>query len=125
MESATNKKIHTIDASDKILGRLAVDVANILRGRNKASFLRYKDLGEEVIVFNADKIKTSGNKAQQKVYRRHSGYPGGMKEITLEKAMVKDSREVVRHAVKGMMPKNRLSNQMIKKLTIYKGEVEK
>ena len=123
MESVTNKKSYTIDASGKILGRLAVEVANLLRGRNKASFVRHKDVGGEVAVFNTDKIKTTGKKADQKKYYRYSGYPGGLREIKLKDYIEKDSREVLRKAVLGMMPKNRLRNQMIKKLKLYKGEI--
>lgn len=116
--------MHTIDASDKILGRLAVEVANILRGKNKAVFLRHKDMGESVAVFNTDKIKVTGKKMEQKKYHHYSGYPGGLKSRRMEEVMAKDSREVLRKAVLGMMPKNRLSNQMIKKLKLYKGGIE-
>lgn len=117
-------KLYTIDASDKILGRLAVEVANILRGKNKAVFLRHKDMGEGVAVFNTDKIKVTGKKMEQKKYHHYSGYPGGLKSRRMEEVMAKDSREVLRKAVLGMMPKNRLSNQMIKKLKLYKGGIE-
>lgn len=118
------QKTHTIDASGKILGRLAVEVANMLRGRNKPSFLRYKDMGDEVAVYNTDLIKTSGKKAKQKTYYHYSGYPGGLSAIKLEDYMKKDSREVFKKAVLGMMPKNRLRSPMIKKLKLYKGEIK-
>ncbi len=118
------KKIHTIDASGKILGRLAVEVANLLRGRNKPGFLRYKDVGDEVAIFNTDLIKTSGKKSKQKIYYHYSGYPGGLSAIKLEDYMKKDSREVFKKAVLGMMPKNRLRSPMIKKLKLYKGEIK-
>lgn len=119
-----DKQTHIIDASGKILGRLAVEIANLLRGRNKPSFVRHKDMGDEVVVFNTDKIKSTGKKADQKMYHRYSGYPGGLKAIKLKDYMKKDSREVLRKAVMGMMPKNRLRNQMIKKLKLHKGELE-
>lgn len=124
MKSTSDKKSYTIDASDKILGRLAVEVANLLRGRNKPSFVRYKDMGGEVVVFNIDKIKVSGKKTDQKKYYHFSGYPGGLKAIKLGDLMKKDSREVLKKAVFGMMPKNRLRSEMIKKLKLYKGEIE-
>jgi large subunit ribosomal protein L13 len=114
----------TIDASGKILGRLAVEAANILRGKNKPGFLRHKDTGESVVVFNTDKIKVTGKKMTQKKYHNYSGYPGGLKSRRLEEMMEKDSREVVRKAILGMMPKNRLSNQMITKLKLYKREIK-
>jgi large subunit ribosomal protein L13 len=119
------KKTNIIDAKDKVLGRLAVEVCNLLRGRNKPGFLRYKDTGEEVVVFNTDKIKVSGKKMKQKIYYRHSGYLGGLRANPLEKMLEKDSREVFRKAVFGMMPKNKLRNQMIKKLKMFKREIEK
>ncbi len=111
---------HTIDATDKILGRLAVEIANLLRGKNKPSFVPYLAQGDEVDVVNTDKIKVTGRKMKQKIYYRHSGYPGGIKETRLEEAMEKDSRQVVRKAVYGMLPKNKLRDKVIKKLKLYK-----
>ena len=113
----------TIDASGKILGRLAVEIANVLRGKNKPGFLRHKDTGESVVVFNTDKIKVTGKKMTQKKYNNYSGYPGGLKSRRLEEMMERDSRKVVWNAVFGMMPKNRLSNKIIKKLKLYKSEI--
>ncbi len=113
---------HTIDATDKILGRLAVEIANLLRGKNKPSFVPYLDQGDEVIVVNTDKIKVTGRKMKQKIYYHHSGYPGGIKETRLEEAMEKDSGQVIRRAVYGMLPKNKLRDKIIKKLKLYKGE---
>ena len=115
---------YIIDASDRILGRLAVEVANLLRGRNRPEFLRHKDMGANVVVFNTDKIKVSGAKMMQKKYYNYSGYPGGLRVRRLEEVMKKDSREAIRRAVLGMMPKNKLSNKMIKKLKMYKGEIK-
>lgn len=119
------QKVYTIDASGKILGRLAVEIANLLRGRNMPGFLRYKDMGSEVVVYNTDLIKTSGKKNNQKIYYRYSGYPGGLSAIKLEDYMKKDSREVLKIAVLGMMPKNRLRSKMITKLKLFKGELKK
>ncbi len=113
---------HTIDASDQILGRLAVKAANLLRGKDKPSYLPYLDKGDNVIITNTDKIKVSGKKLKNKIYFRYSGYPGGLKETRLEDALEKDSREVVRKAIYGMLPKNKLRDKMIKKLRLYKGE---
>lgn len=117
-------KKHTIDATNKILGRLAVEIANLLRGKNKSDFVPYLDKGDEVIVSNTDKIRVTGQKLKKKIYYRHSGYPGGLKETKLEQAMKQDSREVIRKAVYGMLPKNKLRDKIIKKLKLYKGEVK-
>lgn len=113
-----------IDASNKILGRLAVEAANLLRGKGKPDFVPYLDQGDEVIIINTDKIQVSGRKLKQKIYYRHSGYPGGIKAVVLEAALKKDSREVVRKAIYGMLPKNKLRDKIIKKLKLYKGEEE-
>ncbi len=113
---------HKIDAKNQRLGRLAVKIANLLRGKDKADFVPYRDVGDKVTVINADKIKVTGKKAKDKIYYRHSGYPGGIKERTFEQAMERDSREVLRKAVYGMLPKNKLRDVLIKKLEIYKRE---
>ena len=113
---------HTIDATNKILGRLAVEVANLLRGKGKADFVPYLDQGDQVTVLNTDRVKVTGQKMKKKIYYHHSGYPGGIKEINLERLMEKDSRQVIKKAVYGMLPKNKLRDKMIKKLTLYKGE---
>lgn len=115
---------HTIDATNKILGRFAVEIANLLRGKGKPSFVPYLDKGDEVVVINADKIKVTGKKMEQKIYYHHSQYPGGLRETKLKDMMKKDSREVIRKAVYGMLPKNKLRDQVIKKLKLYKGEKE-
>ncbi|MAF20466.1 MAG: 50S ribosomal protein L13 [Parcubacteria group bacterium] len=111
---------HTIDATNKILGRLAVDVANLLRGKGKPNFVPYLNQGDDVVVVNCDKIKVTGQKMKQKIYYHHSQYPGGLRETKLEDMMEKDSREVIRKAVYGMLPKNKLRDQVIKKLKLYK-----
>lgn len=113
---------HIIDATDQILGRLAVKIANLLRGKGKSEFVPYLDCGDEVIVINTDKIAVTGQKMKDKIYHHHSGYPGGIKSINLEELLKKDSREVIHKAVYGMLPKNKLRDQVIKKLKLYKKE---
>lgn len=113
---------HTIDASGKILGRLATEVATILMGKKKPSFVPYLDTGDFVIVTNASKVKLSGKKMQTKKYTRHSGYPGGLRVETFDKMIVKKPEYVVEHAVKGMLPNNKLGEKMFKKLEVFSGE---
>ena len=115
------RKTHTIDASNKVLGRLAVEIAVLLRGKQKADFAPYKDIGDIVIVKNVDKMKFSGRKLKQKKYYHHSGYLGGLKEITLEKLFEKNPKEVLDKAVFGMLPKNKLRAKIIKRLKYEKG----
>jgi len=115
------RKIHTIDATNKVLGRLAVEIALLLRGKEKPDFAPYKDIGDTVIVKNVDKLKFTGRKTKQKKYYRHSGYLGGLKEITLEKLFEKNPEEVLEKAVFGMLPKNKLREKMIKRLKYAKG----
>ncbi|MFH1671225.1 MAG: 50S ribosomal protein L13 [Candidatus Portnoybacteria bacterium] len=117
-------EIYTLNAKNKILGRLAVEIANLLRGKGKPGFVPYLDKGDKVIVTNTDKLDFSGRKLKQKIYYHYSGYPGGLTETRLEEAMEKDSREVLRRAVYGMLPKNKLRDKMISKLKIYKGEID-
>ncbi|KKS66649.1 MAG: 50S ribosomal protein L13 [Parcubacteria group bacterium GW2011_GWC2_42_6] len=114
------KTEYEIDAAGKILGRLAVEIANLLRGRNKPDFLPRLTPKNIIIVTNTDKIKFSGKKLRQKIYYRHSGYMGGLKELSLEEMMAKDSREVLRLAVYGMLPKNRQRDRAIVNLKMYK-----
>ena len=113
---------HVIDASGKVLGRLATQIASLLMGKHKPIFSRNLDTGDFVIVINADKVRLTGNKAKQKVYYRHSGYPGGLKSITLEKMMQTNPTRVIEYAVKGMLPHNRLGASMRKKLRVYIGD---
>ena len=120
--SDIKRQRHVINASDKVLGRLATQVASLLMGKHKPIFSRNMDTGDLVIVFNADKIKVTGNKAQQKLYYRHSGYPGGFKSIPFEKMMQTHPTRIIEHAVKGMLPHNRLGAKMFKKLRVYAGE---
>lgn len=108
-----------LDAKDEILGRLASKAAIILRGKHKPDFTPHLDNGDFVIIINADKIRLTGKKEEQKLYRRHSGYIGGLKEIPFKKRKEKDPEGIVIDAVSGMLPKNRLGRQMIKKLKVY------
>ncbi len=111
-----------VDAADKVLGRLAADVASILRGKTKPTYTPHIDVGDFVVIINAEKIKLTGNKMQQKMYYNHSGYKGGLRERTIRQVMETRPEEIIRHAVKGMLPKNSLGNSMLKKLKVYKGE---
>lgn len=108
-----------VDAKDKVLGRLAAKVAVILRGKHKAIFSPYIDTGDGVVVINASKIKVTGRKMKQKVYRRYSGYPGGLREVTLENMLAKSPETVIRLAVGRMLPGGPLGRDMIKKLKVY------
>ncbi|MFW5837730.1 MAG: 50S ribosomal protein L13 [Desulfovibrionaceae bacterium] len=110
-----------VDAENMILGRLATEIAIRLRGKHKPEFTPHMDNGDFVVVVNADKIRFTGRKLDQKMYYRHSGYPGGIKERPLREMMAARPEEVVRKAVRGMLPKNRLARQLIKKLKIYTG----
>ena len=112
---------YLIDAQNLVLGRLASHVANILRGKNKAIFTPSVDTGDFVIVVNADKIALTGRKLADKIYYNHSGYTGGLKEISAGKLLEKKPTELVKRAVKGMLPKNKLSRHMLNKLKIYAG----
>ena len=116
-----DRKWYVVDATDMTLGRLASEVAKILRGKNKAIFTPHIDCGDNVIVINAAKVKVTGRKMDQKVYYHHSDYVGGMKETTLREMMAKKPEKVVELAVKGMLPKGPLGRQMYKKLHVYAG----
>ena len=119
--STIERKWYVVDAADMTLGRLASEVAKVLRGKNKAIFTPHMDTGDFVIVVNADKVKVTGRKLDQKIYYRHSGYVGGMKETTLREMMAKKPERVVELAVKGMLPKGPLGRQMYTKLHVYAG----
>ncbi len=116
-----DRKWYVVDATDMTLGRLASEVAKVLRGKNKPVFTPHMDTGDYVIVVNAEKIKVSGKKMDQKIYYRHSDYVGGMKEVTLKEKLAKKPEEVIELAVKGMLPKGPLGRQMYKKLYVYAG----
>ena len=115
------RKWYVVDAADMTLGRLAAGVASVLRGKNKPTFTPHIDTGDYVIIVNADKIKVTGKKLDQKVYYHHSDYVGGMKETTLREMLAKKPERVVEHAVKGMLPKGPLGREMYKKLYVYAG----
>ena len=119
------RKWYVVDAEGCTLGRLASEVASVLRGKNKPVFTPHVDTGDYVIVINADKIKVTGKKMDQKVYYHHSDYVGGMKEQTLKEKMAKKPEDVIYLAVKGMLPKGPLGRQMIKKLYVYAGPEHK
>ena len=119
--STVERKWYVVDAADKTLGRLASEVANVLRGKNKPIYTPHIDTGDYVIIVNAEKIKVSGKKMDQKMYYHHSEYVGGMKEATLKEMMQKKPEFVITHAVKGMLPKGPLGRQMLKKLHVYAG----
>ncbi len=119
-ESVT-RSWYVVDATDKTLGRLSTEVANRLRGKHKPEFTPHVDTGDYVIVVNAEKIKVSGNKTTDKMYHHHTGYPGGIKSISFEKLIDKAPERVIEKAVKGMMPKNKLSRGMLSKLKVYAG----
>ena len=119
------RKWYVVDATDMTLGRLASEVAKVLRGKNKAIFTPHIDTGDYVIVINAEKVKVTGKKLDQKVYYRHSEYVGGMKETTLREMLAKMPEKVVELAVKGMLPKGPLGNQMYTKLYVYAGPEHK
>lgn len=113
---------YVVDAKDKILGRLAAKVASVLRGKDKVIYSPHQDTGDEVIVINASKVRTTGKKLSEKLYKSYSAYPGGLKLETLETVLKKRPEFVIRHAVKGMLPKNKLGDKLIKKLRVYAGE---
>ncbi len=119
------RKWFVVDATDLTLGRLASEVAAVLKGKNKPIYTPFLDTGDNVIIVNAEKIKVTGKKLDQKLYRKHSEYVGGFKETTLREMMDKKPEEVVRLAVKGMLPKNTLGKNMLKKLFVYAGSEHK
>jgi large subunit ribosomal protein L13 len=112
---------YVVDAENKVLGRIATQIASVLRGKNKPTYTPSVDTGDFIIVVNAEKIALTGNKLSDKTYYSHSGYPGGIKSITAGKLMVKKPEELIRHAVKGMLPKNKLARHMLSKLKVYSG----
>ena len=117
------QKWYLMDCSGKRLGRLSVQVANILRGKSKPEYTPNSDVGDFVVLVNAKNIQVTGNKSENKIYHRHTGYPGGIKKISFKDQLEKDPEKIIRNAVKGMLPKNRLNRQIIKKLKVYNDEV--
>ena len=123
--SDVERKWYVVDAEGKTLGRLASEIANILRGKKKPIYTPHIDTGDYVIVVNAEKVVTTGKKLNQKIYYHHSDYVGGMKETALKDMLIKKPEYVMTHAVKGMLPKGPLGRQMLKKLFIYAGPEHK
>ena len=119
--SDIERKWHVIDASGKNLGRLATEAAVLLKGKHKPMYTPHLDVGDYVVIVNADKIEVTGKKLTQKIYYRHSNYPGGLKSVSLEKMLETHPTRAVEHAVKGMLPHNRLGAAMFKKLKVYAG----
>jgi large subunit ribosomal protein L13 len=120
-EGELNKDWYLVNAEGAVLGRLAAHVAAILRGKTKPTYTPHADTGDFIIIVNAEKVKLTGNKLSQKMYRRHSGYPGGLKAVNAKTMLQKKPEDVILIAVKGMLPKNSLGRQMLSKLKVYKG----
>jgi large subunit ribosomal protein L13 len=116
-----NRQYHLFDAQGKVLGRLATEIAKILSGRNKVDYVAHIDGGDFVVVINADKIKVTGNKLEGKIYHKYSGYPGGISSISLKDLLAKDAGKVMQNAVYGMLPKNKLRDKMMLRLTAVAG----
>jgi large subunit ribosomal protein L13 len=120
MAKLIDRKYHQFDAEGKTLGRLSVEIVRILRGKNKVDFTPHIDAGDIVIVINSDKIGSTGNKMEGKIYHRYSGYPGGITSTKLKDQITKDSRKVIQGAVYGMLPKNKLRDRMMNRLKVYR-----
>ena len=118
---SVKRQWYLVDAENQTLGRLATRVASILRGKNKPQFTPHMDVGDFVVVINAEKIRVSGKKAEQKLYRKHSGRPGGMKVETFSALQIRIPERIVENAIKGMLPHNSLGRQLFRKLKVYKG----
>jgi len=115
------RKWYVVDATNKVLGRLASEIAKKLRGKDKPIFTPHVDTGDFVIVVNAEKVRLTGKKWDKKIYYHHTGYMGGLKEVVAKELLRKKPEELIRHAVKGMLPKNRLRRKLLKKLKVYAG----
>jgi len=120
--SDIERKWHIVDAEGQILGRMATQVAKLLMGKHKPMFVRNMDVGDSVVVINAEKVRFTGNKEKNKLYYRHTGYPGGLKTTNLGTMMKEKPERVIEHAVKGMLPKNKLQARMMKRLRVYAGD---
>ena len=119
------RKWYVIDAEDQVLGRVATKAAQILRGKTKPQYTQHVDVGDFVVIINAEKIRVTGNKTLGKEYFRHSGHPGGLKSETLDEAIAKHPERVIEHAVKGMLPKNRLGSKLLSNMYVYAGSEHK
>lgn len=120
-KEAIQKRWHLVDAKDKVLGRLASRVATLLIGKDKPTYTSFLDTGDHVVIINADKVRLTGKKLFSKIYRHHTGFPGGLHEVTAEDLLAKNPERVVREAVIGMLPKGKTGRAMRKKLRIYRG----
>jgi large subunit ribosomal protein L13 len=120
-EKEIDRQWHVVDAQDKVLGRLATTVANLLTGKNKTVYTPFLDTGDHVIVLNAAKVRLTGKKLSDKFYRRHTGFPGGLREVAAGVLMARNPEKVVQEAIFGMLPKSRLGRAMRKKLKVYRG----
>ena len=120
-KETTQHSWYVVDATDKTLGRMATEIANRLRGKHKPEFTPHVDTGDYIVVVNAEKVKVTGNKSSDKMYYHHTGFPGGIKSVSFEKMMDKAPERAIEAAVKGMMPKNKLSRSMLAKLKVYAG----
>ena len=120
-KSEVTRNWYVVDLDGKVLGRMATEIARVLRGKHKAIYTPSVDTGDFVVVLNADKLKLTGNKMADKMYYRHTGYPGGLRSINAEKLLEKKPEELVKKAVKGMLPRNKLGREMLKKLKVYAG----
>ena len=120
--SDIEREWHVIDAQGKVLGRLSTQIAGLLMGKHKPIFCRHLDVGDFVVVINAEKVHVTGAKAKQKLYYRHSGYPGGLKSVSLERMLETYPTRVIEHAVKGMIPHTRLGAKMMKRLRVHAGD---
>ncbi len=116
-----DQRWYLVNAEGKVLGRLATELAKILRGKTKPTYTPHIDTGDFIVVVNAEKVALTGKKMKDKIYYRHTGYPGGIREISAEKLLAKKPTELIRKAVKGMIPKNSLGRQMLSKLKVYAG----
>ena len=122
---SVERKWYVVDAEGQTLGRLASEVAKVLSGKNKPIYTPHVDCGDFVIVINCDKVVLTGKKLEQKLYRWHTGHPGGLREVKYREMMANKPEEVMMHAVKGMLPKNKMGSQMLTKLRVYKGNEHK
>ena|SRR3989338_2950359 len=121
-QSSVKRNWHLLDAKDQVIGRLATRAAELLMGKHKVDFVRHLDWGDHVVVINSAIVKATGNKDTQKVYTRHTGYPGGLRQITLEKLRLSKPEEIIKHAVSGMLPKNKLRDRMLLRLHVFSEE---
>ena len=119
----TDRKWYVVDATDQVLGRMATQVAMILRGKHKPEYSPHLDHGDHIVIINADKIRVTGRKTDKKSYTRYTGYPGGLRTVMLQTLLKDKPERVIIHAVKGMLPKNRLGRKLIKKLKVYAGDI--